>query len=90
MQTESIQISYKTLTGTKKSFQKDYTFPESLKEAVDLEPDEVLKKYLQMRLIKFRDAARAKKETEQKKAFAQALEKDSPEILAAKKLLGLT
>jgi len=89
MKTESIAISYKTLAGNKKSFSLDYEFPETLEEAVTLEETEVLKKYLQMRLIKFRDANRLKKETAEKKAFSDALESTSPEVMAAKKLLGL-
>ncbi len=90
MKTEQIQINYKSLSGTKKTFSLNYTSPESLEEAIEQDTDSlVLKRYLQYRLIKFRDSVRTKKETEQKKAFAQALEKDSPEILAAKKLLGL-
>jgi len=89
MKTESIAISYKTLAGNKKSFSLDYEFPETLEEAVTLEEAEVLKKYLQMRLIKFRDANRLKKEAAEKKAFSDALESTSPEVMAAKKLLGL-
>jgi hypothetical protein len=89
MKTESIAISYKTLAGNKKSFSLDYESPEDIEEAVDVYGDDVFKKFLQMHLIKFRDANRLKKEAAEKKAFTAALESTSPEVIAAKKLLGL-
>ena len=90
MKTESIAISYKTLAGNKKTFTMDYTYPESLEEAVELEEEEVLKKYLQMRLIKFRDSNRLKKEAADKKAFSEALSSTDPAVIEAKRLLGLS
>ena len=89
MKKESITISYKTLAGNKKTFTKDYESPESLEEAVTIDNDDVFTKYMQMRLIKFRDSNRLKKEASEKKAFSDALNSTSPEVMAAKKLLGL-
>ena len=89
MKTEKIKINYKTITGSKKEFTLDYECPETLEEAVDVDKDDVFKKYLQMRLIKFRDKNRMEKEAEGKKALMKAMADDSPEVLEAKKLLGL-
>ena len=89
MKTESIKINYKTLAGNKKTFNMDYSSPETLEEAVDLYGDDVFKKFLQMHLIKFRDAHRLKKEASEKKAFSDALNSNDPAVMEAKKLLGL-
>ena len=89
MKTESIAINYKTLAGNKKTFSIDYESPESLEEAVDVYGEDVFKKFLQMHLIKFRDANRLKKEAAGKKAFNEALSSTDPAVIEAKKLLGL-
>jgi hypothetical protein len=90
MKTESIAISYKTIAGTKKTFSLDYESPEDLDEAIELERAEVFKKYSQMRLIKFRDLNRGKKEKAERDALAKALEnRDDPQVAAALAALGI-
>lgn len=91
MKNESIVISYKNIVGASKSFSQEYSVPETLEEAIQVDgADELFKLYLAYRLIKFRDKNRIAKEKSEKEKFAKALEnKDDPKVAAALAALGM-
>jgi uncharacterized protein YcbK (DUF882 family) len=91
MKTESINIKYRNPLNQQKTFSLDYQEPETLEEAFSSDGKEkVFNLYLGYRLIKFRDEKRREKESSAKKAMLEKLNgEETPEILAAKKLLGL-
>ena len=73
MEKERIKIKGRVF-GREFEISRDYEYPESLEEAIREDGKEkVLSLYLQMRIIKFRDALRAKEIARREKQYLEGL-----------------